>query len=89
MIGNFFDLMSKATLTLPAMEISFLLTALSFCLVLRMSKTGLMIAYLFIYRWSWLILKERGQDFLLPYLIFGVIVGVLTVIGMFRTSPEK
>ena len=89
MIESFLDIMSQATVTLPAMEVSLLLAALSCCLVLKLNKTGLVIAYLFIYRWSWMILKNSGHDFLLFYLIFGVIVGVLTVIGMFRTSPEK
>ncbi|MCK5849411.1 MAG: hypothetical protein KAH23_00745 [Kiritimatiellae bacterium] len=89
MIKSFLDIMSGATLTLPAMEVSLLLAALSGCLILKMNKTGLVIAYLFIYRWTWLILKDSGHEFLLFYLVFGLIVAVLTVIGMFTASPEK
>ena len=89
MLKIFFNLMSEATLTLPAMEVTLLLAALSCCLVLKLTRTGLIIAYLFIYRWAWLIMKDSGHDFLLLFLVFGVIIGVLTVISMLRSTPDN
>jgi hypothetical protein len=40
------------------------------------------VAYLFVYRWGWLFFMEQPQEMLVGYLIFGCIVGILTVVGM-------
>lgn len=82
-------LLKNAVITLPAVEITLLLGLLALCLVLRFSRVGLIIAYLFTYRWAWQLLAGQDESFLLAYLTFGVIVGILTVIGMMRTSSEN
>lgn len=78
--------LTKANLSLPALEVLLLLSVLAFCLVLRTTKTGLIIAYLFTYRWGWIILVDTNTSSLTGYLIFGMAVGLLTVVGMVRSQ---
>jgi hypothetical protein len=50
-----------------------------------MTKTGLTIAYLFAYRWGWIILVSANPSIMTWYLIFGMAVGILTVVGMIHS----
>ena len=83
-IKEVFNITQHATLPLPAMEVTALIVLLTFCLLFKLTRTGLMIAYLFVYRWGWLFFVEQSQDMLLGYMTFGCVVGVLTVVGMLR-----
>lgn len=83
-----------ASITIPLVEliISFLL--LTACLLLRFPRIGLIIAYLFTYRWGWLFyLSNNFPDqkaralFLTGYIIFGILVLALTIIAM--TIPSR
>ena len=75
-----------ATLSLPAMELLLLLILLSFCLVMRYNKIGLVTAYLFSYKWGWTLFSGiANQQHLFAYLVFGSLVGVLATIGMLRS----
>jgi hypothetical protein len=47
---------------------------------------GLIVAYLFVYRWGFLFFTRSYPSFLLVYLILGGLVALLTVINMFFTS---
>jgi len=84
----------EASITIPLVEliISFLL--LTICLLLRFPRVGLIVAYLFTYRWGWLFYLHNnfsGQQarnlFLTGYIIFGIIVLALTVVAM--TMPGR
>lgn len=88
MIGHIVTVLEKATLSLPAIEITGLLIILTGCLVFRFSRTGLVFAYLFTYRWGMLCLPEHDTKAMVYYLVFGCIVGILTVIGMLH-SPGR
>lgn len=79
--------LKDATITLPAFEVVFILSMLACFLVARMPRIGLITAYVFAYRWGWSIFVEHSANAMLPYLVFGVIVGILTVIGLMR-SPH-
>ena len=76
------------TLALPVIEVSVLVAALSICLVFRLSKIGLVIAYLFAYRWGWLFFIGQPQRFMVAYLVSAILVGTLTVIGMLKTRQS-
>ncbi|OGV61386.1 MAG: hypothetical protein A2283_00855 [Lentisphaerae bacterium RIFOXYA12_FULL_48_11] len=82
MLNGLLYIIKTASITLPALEISILLTILSFCLVFHLTKIGLITAYLFIYRWGWIVLASKDQKFLLSYLILGTIVGIITAAGL-------
>ena len=71
-----------ASITLPALEVSVLLALLSFCLVLRLIRIGLITAYLFIYRWGWMLFATKDEKFLTTYLIFGTAIGIITAAGL-------
>lgn len=75
---------SGAVLELPAMEVTGLILLLTCCLLFKFTKTGLIVAYIFVYRWGWLFFIDQPQEVLVGYLVFGCFVGILTVIGMLR-----
>lgn len=75
-----------ATLQLPAMEATLLLVLLTLCLLFDLNRTGLIVSYLFLYRWGWMMLDAQGdRGILITYLVFGAIVAVLTIMGMLKT----
>ena len=82
-----FTIIRHATLELPAIEVTGLIIILTICLVLRFTRTGLVTAYLFVYRWGWIFFMGQTQDMLIGYFIFGCLVGILTVIGMLLSPP--
>lgn len=88
MIDSLYSIMTEAKLPLPAVELSILLAGLACCLVFRFTRTGLIMAFLFIYRWGWLVLVNAGQGLLMAYLVFGMLIGIATVVGMLRAPTE-
>jgi len=86
MFQEFLTVVKTASITLPAIELSLLLLVLTVCLVFRLTKIGLISAYLFAYKWGWVVFAERDSHFLMAYLIFGTAVGISTVTGMILSS---
>ena len=82
------QVITSSRLTLPAFELVLLMVLLALSLLFRYSRTGILIAYLFAYRWGWAITKGLGKEAQLGYLIFGMVVGVLAVIGLFAETRE-
>ena len=76
------NLLSSATIPLPALEVVALLVLLSACLLFRTTRIGLLAAYIVVYRWGFLFFMNNAQSSLVAYMIFGGFVAVLTVIGM-------
>jgi hypothetical protein len=80
-------------ISIPLVEliISFLL--LTVCLLLRFARTGLIISYLFTYRWGWFFCLNNNifdpktkSLFLAGYVIFGILALTLTIIAMTISS---
>ena len=86
MFTRWFDIAQNATINLPALEVVLLLAMLAVFLVARLPKIGLITAYIFAYRWGWNIFVGHNTNTMLVYLVFGVIVGVLTAAGMMRST---
>ena len=84
-IKEIFNTLNGAVLELPALEVTALIILLTCCLVFRFTRTGLIAAYIFAYRWGWVFFSEQPHEMLMGYLIFGCVVGILTVIGMLQT----
>jgi len=85
-----------ASITVPLLELTILLALLSVCLLLHFSRTGLIIAYLFIYRWNWSfcshnnILDEKARNlFLTGYIVFGILVLTLTIVAMMSANRSS
>lgn len=100
-IQNFLNWCSKngladVQLQISLVETSALFALLTICLLFRMSRTGLIIAYLFVYYWGWnycrQILAETPETmnfFMSAYLGFGVIVLTFTVVSMlYKNNTE-
>lgn len=79
---------SGATLSLPAIEVTSLIILLAVCLIFKFTKTGLLASYIFTYRWGWIFFSDHQQSMLTGYLIFGMIVGILTAIQMMREPTQ-
>ncbi len=85
-MNEFFALLQKSTIELPLAEVALLVLCLSVFLVMKMTRIGLIAAYLFTYRWGLLFLTRQANDFLVFYLLFGFGVGVLTIVGTVWTG---
>jgi hypothetical protein len=80
------DVITTSQLTLPALELALHMVLLTLCLLFRYSRTGILIAYIFSYRWGWKVASQLGDGAFFGYLIFGMIVGVLSIIGLLSES---
>lgn len=85
-----------ASITVPLIELIILFVFLTLCLLLRLSRTGLIIAYLFIYRWGWslylhnIFLDHRTRNmFLTGYILFGILVLTLAIVAMMISSRSS
>lgn len=81
--------LQAATITIPVIELVVLLLALALCLLLRFSRTGLIVAFLFAYRWGWrfclhasIIDQQMRTPCLSGYIVFGILVLTLSIIAM-------
>ena len=89
-MNEFLQTVRQAQVSIPTIELLLLLVLLTFSLVFKSTRTGLLVAYVFIYRWGWLFFKEMFLDqhgsYLLGYLVFGAIILLLTVIAMLHPN---
>ncbi|MFC1454291.1 hypothetical protein ACFLQL_03830 [Verrucomicrobiota bacterium] len=100
-INNFFEWyqasgLQGTTITIPLLELIVILTILTVCLLFQFSRTGLIVAYLFIYRWSWAfcahndLLDEKSRNiFLTGYIVFGILVLTLTIVAMMNKNSSS
>jgi hypothetical protein len=86
---EFVIILGTATVPVPAYELVLTVLALSVCLLLKVTRTGLVIAYLLAFHMGWLFCaKELGGGALIVYMIFVVLVLFLAIAGMV-TSRES
>ena len=81
--------LSHATISIPGMEAIVLLILLTICLLFRITRTGLVIAYIFTYRWGLLFGAQYFSGdaqlysvFLTSYIVFGILVLTLAIVAM-------
>jgi hypothetical protein len=82
MIRTMFGIIQQSQLSLPGLEVVLLITLLSLSLVFRFNRCGMMTAYIFAYRWGWMIVHRFPEEVQFAYIVFGVLVGALSVAGM-------
>ena len=85
--------MSRATISIPGMEAIVLLVVLTICLLCRINRTGLVLAYIFTYRWGLLFGRQFFSDgpkvnpvFLASYIVFGILVLTLALVAMMMAT---
>jgi len=81
--------LSHAMISIPVMEAIVLLVLLTICLLFRITRTGLVTAYIFTYRWGLLFGEQyfAGDTrvynvFLTSYIVFGILVVTLAMVAM-------
>jgi hypothetical protein len=82
------DVVVHTSASLPSVEVVLLLAILTFCLLFKTNKLGLIASFLFSYRWGWLVFERSfGSDltYMYGYLAFGILALSLMVIGMVRS----
>lgn len=72
----------NSTITLSAVELVLLISLLSCSLVFRCNRCGILTAYLFAYRWGWMVVKQLPESAQIAYVLLGVVVGALSITGM-------
>ncbi len=81
-MSELFTLLKTAKITLPVMEITSLIVGLSICLANKWTRSGLLLAYVFVYRWGWMFFAKQSMPYFLTYLVLGGLVLVLSVYDM-------
>ncbi|HBA83350.1 MAG TPA: hypothetical protein DCZ95_04565 [Verrucomicrobia bacterium] len=82
-----YNVLVHADASLPSFEVLLLLIILTLCLLFKTSRIGLVSAYLFAYRWGWLVFESsfgNNQSYIYGYTVFGFIALILMVISMVR-----
>ncbi len=88
MLKSFLEIASSASIELPALEVTILLILMAVCLASKHTRVGLVATYIFAYRWGWMIFVGHNLSFMAAYLIFGVLTGILTVIGLLTDKHD-
>jgi len=83
MLNEFSQVIRTSKLTLPAFELVLLMGLLTVALLFRHAKAGILVAYLFAFRWAWPVAADLGTGAQFGYLILGAIVAGLAFIGLF------
>ena len=83
--------LGSATLSIPMVETILLFAVLTICLLFRFSRIGLIVSYVFVYRWGWAVRQQILPDnpnitslFTTSYMIFGLMVFTFVIVGMIR-----
>ncbi|MBN1670929.1 MAG: hypothetical protein JXR37_07845 [Kiritimatiellae bacterium] len=75
-----------AEVPIPVWEAMLLLALLTLCLLFRYSRPGLVIAYVFTYRWGWRFCQQGAltvwNTFAIVYVLFGTAVLALVAATM-------
>jgi hypothetical protein len=85
-MGEILDALGGMIISLPALELAILIAVVAMCLVMKFNQAGLITSYLFVYRWGWSFCVSHEPQYLMGYLIFGCLVGILTVVGMLKST---
>ena len=82
-----------STVTFPSGEVLLLISVLTISLLYRAKRIGLLFAYLFAYRWGWLVVSEGNTEYqawiLGAYLIFGMAVGIIAVVRLYLWPSDR
>ena len=85
--------LSNAMIYIPGMEAMVLLILLTICLLLRVNRIGLVLAYIFTYRWGLLFGEQYFAGdaqvyhiFLTSYIVFGILVMTLAMVAMMMAA---
>ena len=85
--------LSHAMISIPVTEAIILLIVLTICLLFRITRTGLVMAYIFTYRWGLLFGEQYFagdprvyQVFFTSYIVFGILILTLAMVAMMAAA---
>lgn len=86
-IQDFLYILLNEQISLPAWEITALLAVLSIAMLLKASRTGILIGYMFTFHLVWVFLRIHfGASVMIPFWIFG---GLLLLLGIASVIHER
>jgi hypothetical protein len=91
MVNDILKTIGSTQISLPTGEMMILLALLTLCLLAKATRTGLLTAYFFVFRWGWIFFQQNfGTDTSMfrGYVILGIIIPGLAVIRMWFSSRE-
>lgn len=84
---DFMQLIAKDTLAVPMWEILTLLTVVALCLLIRGSRLGLLVTYIFTLHMAWGFMKLHfGYATLIT---FAVLAAIVLILGFFTLLTER
>lgn len=88
--------LSHETICIPATEAIVLLIVLTICLLFRITRVGLVTAYIFMYHWGLLFGEQNlaGDTkayhvFITSYIVFGILVLTLALVAMMMATHSN
>jgi hypothetical protein len=79
-VGDAFSCMKTSYVELPVLDIVGLILFLSICILVRSVKSGLIIAFIFSFKFAWSVVAEFGTLWLVLYFFFGVVIVIFAII---------
>ncbi len=82
--NQFWRIFANHTVTTPVYEIMLVLVVIAVCLLARWPRAGLLLTFVYVYRWGWLFMHEQfgaQPQVLIGYYVVGVFVMVCSVIA--------
>jgi hypothetical protein len=90
MMNELLEAAKQTQVPIPTIELLLLLVILTISLIFKATRVGLLMAYLFVFRWGWLFFHEtlqgQNQSFMIGYLAFGILVVLLSLIIMIGSN---
>ncbi len=86
MFESAYKIIKTSQLTLPSLEVALFVVLLSFCLLYRYNRAGIVVAYAFAARWGWMVVQNLPTAARTSYIIFGILVGALAIVSMLTDS---
>ena len=87
-MNSILSVLSHTEVNMASYEVMLQLVILTGCLLFRASRLGLIAAYIFAYRWGWLVFERSfGTEqpaFIYGYMVFGFLTLILAVLSMWR-----
>jgi len=88
MIETLIATLQATRLDVPDIEPFLLVVALTLAILFRLPRSGLLITYLFVYRWCWQLAMQLGVYAQIAYMVFGILAGVLACIAMLQNASH-
>ena len=82
--SQFWQVFEGSTVTTPSYEIMVLLIVTTCCLLTRWTRLGLLLSFVYVYRWGWLFMHQEFSNqprLLIAYYSTGILVLIGSIIA--------